>query len=306
MSYDHPYSGGDSDFIKKHWDGDYSLAKSYWVNTLFVSLVFVLCAQLLFQFFDERTHARYVSSAVLFVTLLSVAVWCWSVIGTWRSASKHVSRGGKPFWAIAAKVAIALGAFRVLNSLIIQTPFLAEHFRVAMGQQLGPETSIQLRTDGRSILVSGGINDDTAERLQQALTQTPRIRTIVLSSKGGWVSQGLNLAAVITSRRLSTDVEDECSSACTIAFLAGLERVAGPKARIGFHSFRTVGMQDASVNSTLLQKVYREAGLSDAFIARVSKTPPTEMWYPTIGELLESGVLTRVSMGGGGTAASNR
>ena len=108
----------------------------------------------------------------------------------------------------------------------------------------------------------------------------------------------MNVAAVISNRKLSTDVEDECSSACTIAFLAGLERAGGPKARIGFHSFRAVGRQDAMGTSATLQKVYREAGLSDAFISRVSKTPPTEMWYPTIGELLENGVLTRVSMAG--------
>jgi hypothetical protein len=190
MSYDHPYSGGDSDFIKTHWNGDYSLAKSYWVNTFFVSVVLVLSAQLFLQFFNERSRARHVSSAVLLLIALTLAVWCWSVIGTWRSASKHVSRGGKSFWAAAAKVAIVLSAIRQLNGLIIQAPALAEHFLVAMGQQLGPKTSIQLRTDRRSLLVSGGINDDTAEKLQQALDQTPDVRTIVLSSNGVGSARG--------------------------------------------------------------------------------------------------------------------
>lgn len=303
MSYDHPYSGDDSNLIKKHWNGDYSLARSYWGNTLVVSVLILLGAKLLVApFFTERTQARYVSLAVLFLTTLSVVVWWWAVTGTWRSASKHVSRGGSSFWAAAAKVAIVLGAIRLVGNLAAQAPFLEEHFRVARGEQLGPETSIQRRADGYSLLVSGGINDDTAEKLQQALNQSPGVRTIVLSSSGGWVGQGLVVAAVISSRKLSTDVEDECSSACTIAFLAGLERVAGPKARIGFHSFSTVGRQSPAGSSSLLQKVYREAGLSDDFIAKVSQTPPTEMWYPTVKELLQNGVLTGVSIRSESTA----
>jgi hypothetical protein len=65
-------------------------------------------------------------------------------------------------------------------------------------------------------------------------------------------------------------------------------------------------MPNAAATSGLLQRVYREAGLSDAFVARVSSTPPTEIWYPTIGELLKNGVLTRVSMGGESAAGSPR
>lgn len=298
MSYDHPYSGDDSNFIKKHWNGDYSLGKSYWVNTFLVSLAVLFGTRLFMQFFDERTEARYISIAILFLTALSLVVWCWSVIGTWRSASKHVSRGGKSFWAMVAMVALGLGALRTLSHLAVHLPAVADHFRVALGQQPGPETSIQLRADGRSLLVSGGINDDTAEKLQQALNRAPAVATIVLSSDGGWVAQGLNVAAVIADRKLSTYVEDKCVSACTIAFLAGRERSASPKARIGFHSFRVIGMGDASGAMPTLEKVYREAGLSDAFISRVAATPPAKMWYPSTGELLKNGVLTRVLIGG--------
>ena len=296
MSYDHPYSGDDSNLIKKHWNGDYSLGKSYWVNTVFVSLLLLLGTALFASFFNERTPARYPAIAVLLVTVVTLTVWCWSVIGTWRSASKHVSRGGRPFWAIAARIAILLSALRLLSGLITQAPNWEEDFRVALGEQLGPETSIQLRAGGRSLLVSGGINDDTADKLRQALTHAPRVQTVVLSSQGGWVGQGLEVAEVISKSKLNTYVEDECSSACTIAFLAGGERAASPEARIGFHSFRTIGAHGTTVASAMLQRVYREAGLSVTFIERVSETPPERLWYPTPGELLENGVLTKASM----------
>lgn len=299
MSYDHPYSGDDSNFIKKHWNGEYSLRRSYWVNTILVSFFMVLFAQLVQSLWSERSQARYPSIAVLLIATLGVAVWIWSVRGTWASASKHISRGGKPFWAHAARVAIMLGALRLIWDLFTQAPYLAEHFRVALGQQPGPETKVQLRADGRSLLVSGGINDDTAEKLRQALNLAPRVHTIVLSSEGGWQGQGLAVADVISSRKLATYVEDECSSACTIAFLAGQDRAANPKARIGFHLGRYVGAaHDEESESPTVLKVYRDAGLSEYFIRRILQTPSGELWYPTTAELLQNGVLTRQSSGG--------
>lgn len=132
MSYDHPYSGDDSIIIKKHWNGDYSLGQSFWVNTFFASLFMMLFALFVESLWSERSQARYSSIAVLLVTALSVAVWIWSVRGTWASASKHVSRGGKPFWAGAARVAIVRGALRLIWDLFAQAPYLAEHFRVAL------------------------------------------------------------------------------------------------------------------------------------------------------------------------------
>lgn len=296
MSYDHPYSGDDSNFIKKHWNGDYSLAKSYWVNTFLVSLALLLGVKLFYQSFSERTEARYVSITALLVTALAIAVQCWATIGTWRSASKHVSRGGKSFWAIAVMVLLVLGTVRTLNYFVTRAPLFAQLYRVALGQQFGPETRIRVSADGRSLVVSGGMNDDTAGKLRQALNRAPGVKTIVLSSRGGWVGQGEAVADVVSSRRVDTRVEDECSSACTIAFLAGRERTAAPKARIGFHSFRMIDGRTSARTSALLLKVYGNAGLSDEFIQRVLKTPADEVWYPTPSELIRNGVLTQGSV----------
>jgi len=55
----------------------------------------------------------------------------------------------------------------------------------------------------------------------------------MLPNAGGWVGQGEATADVISSRNLTTYVEDELL-ACTIGLLAGRERAASSKARIGF------------------------------------------------------------------------
>lgn len=288
-------------FFRKHLRGDYSLGRSYWVNTFLVQLLAPALGLMLLPWLSSNFPARYGAAGSLLVTTIGLIAWVWAVIGTWNAADKHVSRGGQEGWATAAKFMIVLGALRLVGGLNATSGQLREAWMVALGNQLGPEVSFQVRADGKSLLVSGGINDGTSADLAKALELAPGVRTVVLHSEGGWVRQGKMIADVIRERQLSTYVEDECTSACTIAFLAGKERAADPDARIGFHSFSSVGLaNDLSESGNVLsaQQVYGEAGLSSTFIARVTATPADSVWYPTHDELLAAGVLTRQSSGG--------
>ena len=302
-----PQYTGPLAFFRQHYNGDYSLARSYWVNTLLVSLFAPVVGIMLLPWLDENFPARYGSTGLLFITTLGVLAWFWAVAGTWASANKHVQRGGKSGWATAAKFMIALGVLRTFGDVGNMMPTLQEHIRVAGGAQPGPSTTLELRADGRSILLSGGINNGSAEQLDKALQLAPSVTTVVFSSRGGWVREGQMLADVIRKRGLNTYVEGYCASACTIAFLAGRERAAAPAARIGFHASRSVGSTDArpsSEETAQLRTLYREAGLPDSFVRQVIDTPHDKMWRPSHEVLLSAGVLTRRSMGGETAAMS--
>lgn len=288
-------------FFRRHYNGDYSLARSYWVNTFLVSLFAPVLGVMLLPWLGENLPARYGSSGFLFVTVFGIVAWCWAAAGTWASANKHVQRGGKAGWARAAKFMIVFGILRTLAAVGNMMPTLQEHLRVATGAQLGPGTTLQVRTDGRSILLSGGINDGSAEQLDRALETAPGVTTVVLSSGGGWVREGKMLADVIRKRGLNTYVEGYCASACTIAFLAGKERAAAPTAKIGFHASRSIGSSAATYSpeeSAELRDIYRDAGLPDAFVREAIDTPHAKMWHPSHDALLSAGVLTRKSVGG--------
>jgi hypothetical protein len=294
------YSGPFS-FFRKHFDGEYSLGRSYWVNTFLIQLFAPLLGVLLLPWLSENFAARYTSSAVLFLTTLGVVAWAWAVSGTWASANKHVGRGGKQGWASAAKAMIVLGVLRMIGEVGGMSENLSQHWKVATGWQLGPDASFQVRADGKSLLLKGGINDGTAESLAKALELAPSVTTVVLQSTGGWVRQGNLIAKIISDRRLNTYVEQECSSACTIAFLAGKERAVEPAARIGFHSFKSIGAtntQAEAADTAAAQEVYMRAGLSPVFITKVVETPHDKMWYPSHEELLTEGVISRQSLGG--------
>lgn len=294
-------------FFRRHFNGDYSLARSYWVNTFLVSLFAPVLGLIVLPWLSENFPARYGAAGFLIITALGVAAWFWAVSGTWASANKHVQRGGKSGWATAAKFMIVMGVLKTFGDVGNLMPALQEHLRVAMGAQLGPSTKLELRADGRSILLSGGINDGTGEQLERALQIAPAVTTVVLSSQGGWIREGKMVADVIRRRGLNTYVEGYCASACTIAFLAGSERAAAPSAKIGFHASRSVGSMASTPSSeetAQLRAIYQSAGLPDAFVRQVANTPYEKMWHPSHAELLAAGVLTRRSMGGETAALS--
>jgi ATP-dependent protease ClpP protease subunit len=294
-------------FFRRHYNGDYSLARSYWVNTLLVSMFAPVAGIVLLPWLTENLPARYGSGGVLIVTTLGFTAWLWAISGTWASANKHVQRGGKSGWATAAKVMIVIGILRMFGDLAEMMPTLQEHIQVATGAQFGPSTKLEVRADGRSILLAGGINDGSAEQLDKALQLAPAVTTVVLSSTGGWIREGQMLADVIRKFGLNTYVEGHCESACTIAFLAGRTRAAAPTAKIGFHASRGVGSTDASPSleeTAQLRTLYHDAGLPDSFVRQALDTPHETMWYPPHEVLLTAGVLTRRSMGGETAAMS--
>ena len=263
-------------FFRRHYNGDYSLARSYWVNTFLVSLFAPVLGLMLLPWLSENFPARYGSAGFLFITGLGIVAWFWAVSGTWASANKHVQRGGKSGWVTAAKFMIVMGVLKTFGDVGNLMPALQEHMRVATGTQLGPSTKLEVRADGRSILLSGGINDGSAEQLEKALQMAPAVTTVVFSSEGGWIREGQMLAEVIRKRALNTYVEGYCASACTIAFLSGKERAAAPSAKIGFHASRSVGSMasnPSSAETAQLRAIYQSAGLPDTFIRQVADTP---------------------------------
>jgi hypothetical protein len=288
-------------FLRRHYNGDYSLARSYWINTFLLCQLAPALIVLLLSQLGDSLPSRPISIALLSVTALGLVGWAWAVVGTWASANKHIAQGRSKGWATAAKFLIVIGTVRTIGDLGDTFPSLQEHLHTAMGEQPGPATRLEIRSDGRSLLFAGGVRDGSAEQLDKALEMAPGVTTIVFSSRGGWIREGKLLADVVRRRRLNTYVEDHCASACTIAFLAGHDRAAAPSAKIGFHASRRVGSMTTAPSTEdidYLSDIFQQAGLPDSFIERAVTTPFEDMWYPTHAELLEAGVLTRKSMGG--------
>jgi hypothetical protein len=97
------------EFARKHWRGEYSLPRSYWLHGFFFGALIGLGGAFLTAALKdaEVTGSPYVlplGITCILYALCWLVFYIWVTGGTWRSATQ---RGG--FWARTAKVALVLG-----------------------------------------------------------------------------------------------------------------------------------------------------------------------------------------------------
>jgi hypothetical protein len=134
------------------------------------------------------------------------------------------------------------------------------------------------------------------EAVRRALEQHKSIREVVLEGPGGRAAVGFEIFRMIRRARLATRVDTACASACTIAFLGGVERTVSPSGRLGFHRASFPGMDDDDMhesNRGIRNFLVYSARLTPDFARRVIDTPSASIWIPTREELLAGKVITR-------------
>ena len=94
------------EFLGRHWRGEYSLARSFWVNgllgSLFLGLYFIALAV---SFPEGPESAPGWNSSFL---VLSLIFDIWLGVGQWRAANRHIEATGHRFWARAVQVFVVL------------------------------------------------------------------------------------------------------------------------------------------------------------------------------------------------------
>jgi hypothetical protein len=123
---------------------------------------------------------------------------------------------------------------------------------------------------------------------------------IVFNSPGGLEYEARNVSLIIKERELNTYVPEYCVSACVSAFIGGKKRQISSKALLGFHqgspSLNKIKFSEEEIKDKLYDtiKFYKQQGIDKEFVKRFYRTPPDELWYPRIQELLKQGVVTEI------------
>lgn len=163
-----------SNYLLQHWRGELSLAVSYWVNNFVVSLALGAAIGALST--TDALQSRSPRFAVAWLTgaiLVGLAVGLWQLVGTWRSADKHTSRGGRRFWSVVVKVLLCLGLIRGVTELGIAGMTAMNAWRhVATMEELPPLEFLLLR-GGTEVEFRGGIRPGTAAQLREVLGRAP-------------------------------------------------------------------------------------------------------------------------------------
>ena len=241
---------------------------------------------------DDVRLAHIVIPALLCAV---ASVFAVHQIGLLTVAARRV--GGRAAFAAtsgaAAAAIIAVGALLADRAV----PALVEMWNIYSGDTALNQLAVRLGGDGATLYVEGSYGIGGDELVRRALDQNPGIRTVVLAGPGGRLSVGFELYDMFHERKLATRVDDECASACTFAFLGGVERSISPGGRLGFHRGSFPGLSDNDLfetNRDLRRFLLYTAKLAPQFVDRVLATPPDDIWEPTPQELLAGRVINRV------------
>jgi hypothetical protein len=87
--------------------------------------------------------------------------------------------------------------------------------------------------------ITPGVSQSFAAEVER---HSEYIRTVVLSSPGGSVTDALAMGRLIREKGFATEVEagKYCVSSCPLVFAGGVDRRAGEKARIGVHQMTAI------------------------------------------------------------------
>jgi len=285
-------------FIARHWRGELSLPRSYWINHLVLGTGVGLAVAALAAAINVRAveqPAWWLISLGLtwsVITLFTI----WGATGVWRAATAY-RRSGKRFWGATAKVIMALGAIHLVYSLLfVAIPQGLGIIEIVAGDARLATHQFKVLNNGTMLDFSGGISFGTAKEFETMLKAMDNVRTVRLNSNGGRIAEAQKIADLIQARGLSTYVTHQCASACTIMFLGGKQRHLHATARLGFHQpyFRGMTANEQRLAIAREQARLQKFGLSNAFAERANAASPSDMWYPDQSELLREHVVTSI------------
>jgi hypothetical protein len=94
-------------FIRRHWRGEYSLPRAFWVNIVLLNLVILIVSVILVDSVYAEPAGWWVIAVMVTVMIINpCVVGSWQIIGTWRSANRHPSR----FWTVVTQLYLGVAA----------------------------------------------------------------------------------------------------------------------------------------------------------------------------------------------------
>ena len=228
-----------------------------------------------------------------------VALYIWQAVGLVRHGDRRARSFGTTGHVWTGLLGLLVALFLSLSiwwMLVLHSPLSPPRPDPLAGRVV-PEEQITLTVAGPDLHLDGVIPIGITARVAALLEAHPDITTLILNSPGGQIPAARTLATLVEDAGLDTHVAASCSSACTLVFMAGTTRTLGPDGRLGFHSYALLipsGHPNIDPAAELQRDLaYLEArGMAPAFLARIPDVAPTQMWFPTRGELIQAGILT--------------
>lgn len=292
-------------YVRRHWTGKLSLSISFWINFFLLYIVLALLERFLllpYLLAPLRLNPLTVSySVAIFSIVVRLIIYPWQIVGVIRACEKSINSSINRIWVIAAQgvmvisiVATLTLAFSSYQSLLRYQHSLLpqEHFEFA------PKYSLDLVEQGTLVHLRGQMQPGITQRTLEFIQQHPAVTGIILDSKGGQIAAGRGLAKIIRENKLDTYSLEACMSACTTAFAAGVHRVLGENAKLGFHQYQSFTVYphfDIDQEQAKDIALFKKHGISDSFLENIFRQPPENMWLPDNQQLLQANFVHQIN-----------
>jgi hypothetical protein len=157
---------------------------------------------------------------------------------------------------------------------------------------------------GGKLMATGTITPGISESFAAEIGKRgDYIKTVVLNSPGGSVTDALAMGRLIRENRFATEVEagKYCASSCPLVFAGGLERRAGDKAAIGVHQVAAISTANAQPRdemsaaqniSARCQRYLGDMGISLQVWVHAMETPHDKLFVFKPDELKSLNLVT--------------
>jgi len=168
---------------------------------------------------------------------------------------------------------------------------------------------------GGKLMATGTITPGISEAFAAEIGKRgDYIKTVVLNSPGGSVTDALAMGRLIRERKFATEVEagKYCASSCPLVFAGGVERRAGDKAAIGVHQVAAISSASAAPRdemdvaqriSARCQRYLGDMGINLQVWVHAMETPHDKLFVFKRDELTSLNIVTAAPVAGPAPAA---
>jgi hypothetical protein len=141
---------------------------------------------------------------------------------------------------------------------------------------------------GVVLRLRGDSRDGDYARFKSYFRKKDAVIGLDLSSDGGVLEEGMQIANLARQKKLSIYVAEECNSVCAFVFFAAAKRYLARHSRIGVHSVsNSRDIEDLSSMRLILKlaRLSAKLGVPESAIGKLVTTRPSNITYLDGGDL---------------------
>ena len=288
-------------FLMAHWLGKLPLAISLWINL--VGLLIVISYTELFllsKLAADPTQLINLTLVSLFFTRL--IIFPWQLIGLFRAIEfDYVEHKNLMKTRALQGFALLTVLFTLVYCLEVIQGTLFYLKQVQSYSRPGDKVAYQLSIseDQQQLIIRGDFDIGITKKVRSTIETHPQIKSVILNSRGGQIYEGRGLANLFTKHEINTYVYDECSSACTTAFIGGKRRYISTQGRLGFHQYwvettkysHFVPFYNLRVEQQRDLALFKAHGVDQSFLNRMFDQPANRVWFPDHSTLYDAEIV---------------